>query len=246
MGTSVMTIINGLNGELVRTLKQTVSTETLNRKNELTTKLLEVLEQHAAGEHKIFSNESLTGQGEKQALSTLGTEETVPKLKWMQRVVTDLEGVEQGYRMQFFTITSGIKDPAERMPIFTFLWTKLDVLVPSERIKQFAQAAESDELVILAAMLENPLGSMVNEEVQERVLTERAKRRFPQPYENFEQNALLLEFMTMARDWVGRWLFGEVGVEIQAIRDALGDELADMLTQQTTGLPQRDTELVSK
>jgi len=235
MGCSV--IINALNGELARPVKS-VRTEWLNRKNELTRKALFVLEQHQSEENKIISNESLTSQGKQEAIRTLATKETVPQLKWLRNVIKDLQETDQGYRKRFFTVTSGIENPEERMPTYVYLWGKLDALDPNERIKQFLQAAEADQLKVLAAMLENPLGAMVDEEVKERALTERAKRLFPQQYEAYEQNALLLEYLVMTRDWTGRWLGMEVGVEIKAIRDALGDEIADTLTVQQTGIPQ--------
>lgn len=234
MGTS--TIIAGLNGELARQVKS-ASNETLPRKNELTTKALTTLEAHQSVEHNILSNLSLTQRGQAEALKKLGTNETAPALKWMKNVIKDMQDTDQGHRKRFFTITSGIDDLAERMPIFVYLWSKLDTLNPNERIKQFFQAAEQDQVKVLAAMLTNPLGAMVDEEVKERALTERAERLFPQQYDNFEQNAILLEHMTMVRDWIGRWLALEVGVDISVIRTNLGDEIADVLTTQATGIP---------
>jgi hypothetical protein len=242
MGTSIGVKINAFNSELAHVVKS-VSTPTLNRKNELTVKLLAVLEQHAAGENKIFSNESLSSQGKQAALAKLGTTETAPALKWLRNVLKEMQEKDQRYRTQFFTITSGIEDAVERMLMFTYLWSRLDHLDQGERVTQFVQASEQDKVVVLSAMLENPLGPMVTVDVKRRILTERATRLTPRDYENFEQNAILLEYFVMARDWVGRWLFGEVGVEIKVIRDALGDELGDMLTQQTTGIPRTETEL---
>lgn len=245
MGTSIGTLLTAFQSELAQPTKQTVKSEILNRKNELILKLLAVLEQHAADEAKIFSNESLSGQGKQQALRRLGNE-TAPRLKWIGNVIRDMEAVDQRFKTRFFTINSGIEDPAVRMPTFTYLWSKLDTLDPNERITRFSQAAEGNEVLVLAGMLANPLGAMVTEEVKERALIERAKRLTPREYENFEQNQLLLEYMTMVRDWVGRWLFGEVGVEIQPIREALGDALANALTVQRTGIPtETDTQLAA-
>jgi hypothetical protein len=237
MGTSVGTKINAFQSELARPTKQTEKTQILNRKNELILKLLAVLEQHAAGEAKIFGNESLSGPGKQKALRTLGTNGTVLALKWLRNVIKDMQEADRGYRARFFTIDSGIKDPAVRMPTFTYLWSKLDTLAQKDLITQFLQAAQRDNEVVMAAMLEHPLGAMVNEKVKSQALTERAKRLTPQQYEAFEDNAILLEYLVMVRDWIARWLFGEVGVEIQPIRDALGDEIADALTVQQTGIP---------
>lgn len=229
------TIINGLNGELARVVKST-RTDTLNRKNEWVLKLLGVLEQHAAEEKKVLGNESLTQQGKRQALATFATKETAPGLTWVRNLVGDLEQTDQDYRTRFYTIDSGIQDPAVRLPTFVYVWGKLDTLDVTGRMTRFAQAAERDDVVVMAAMLENPLGPMITDDVNERALTERAKRRFPQAYDNFQQNTYLLEVLKTYRNWIGRWLVDEVGVEIRVIREAFGDEIADTLTVQQTGL----------
>ena len=235
MGTAG-TKIQAFASEVIRTQKG-IANETWNRKNELLQKLLAVLESHESVENNIFSNESLTSQGKQAALAKLGTNETAPSLKWLRNVLKDLQEKDQRYRAQFFRLESGIEDVAVRMPTYVYLWSKLDTLDQNERITRFCLAAEHDEVVVLAAMLENPEGPQVTEDVKERALTERAKRLTPRDYENFEQNAILLEYFIMVRDWLGRWLFGEVGAEIKAIRDALGDAVGDMLSQQTTGIP---------
>jgi len=232
MGTDV--IINALNGELVRPVKSML-TKWFNRKNELTAKALFVLEQHAAREDKINANLSWTQQGQRDANRTQTTNETVPALKFLRNVIKDLQETDQNSRQRFFTIKPGIEDAAVRMPTYTYLWQALDPLDQSERITRFMQAAEADNVLVMAAMLENPFGAMVNEDVKQRALTERAKRRFPKDYETFEQNQLLLDYLIMLRDWLGRWLALEIGVEIAAIRDSLGDEIADILTMQVPG-----------
>ena len=157
----------------------------------------------------------------------------------MKNVIKEKQEKHQRYESQFNQIDSGIKDLAERMPKFVYLWGKLDMLDPNERIKQFLQSAEQDQIVILSAMLENPFGPMVNEEVKTRALTERAKRLFPLDFENFEQNELLLEFLVTFRDWIARWLREEVGVDIATLRTALGDEVADTLKHQAPELVSR-------
>jgi hypothetical protein len=227
MGTSV--IINGLNGELGR-VSSAINTSTINEKSGHIRKLLTTLEAHQSIEHGINANESLSQEGKAQALAKLGTNETAPGFKWLKTVVTRLQDIDGRYRDQFFTVDSGIKEAAERLPIFVYLWSKLDALDPSERITQFCQASEQDQVKVLAAMLENPLGPMINEEVKERALTERAKRLTPRDYENYQQNQLVLEFLLMARDWIARWLALEVRVDLSVIRTNLGDEIADALS----------------
>ena len=128
----------------------------------------------------------------------------------------------------------GIDDAVERLLTYTYMWGKFDPMDQSARVTQFLQSAERNEVLIMAAMLENPLGAMVNEEVKERALTERAKRLTPNDYQNFEQNQILLEFLVVFKDWIARWLNQEVGVDLSVIRTNFGDEIADALT----GMPQ--------
>ena len=227
-------IIAALNGELVHTLKG-LSNEALKTKNEYIVKLLTTLDAHQSVENNINANESLSQAGKLDALKKLGTNETAPALKWTKIVVKEMQEKDQRYRTQFYTITSGIDNAVERMLFFTYLWGKLDMLDPNERIKQFLQASEQDDIKVMAAMLENPFGAMIDEEVKERALTERAKRLTPNDYQNFEQNQILLEFLVAFRDWIARWLNQEVGVDLSVIRTNFGDEIADALT----GIPQR-------
>jgi hypothetical protein len=221
MGTS--TIIAGLNGELARPVKS-ARNETLTRKNELTAKLLAVLEAHQSVEHNINANESLSQAGKLEALAKLGNETTAPALKWTKNVIKEMQEKHQRYESQFNKIDSGIKDASERLPIYTYLWNKFDPMDQSARVTQFLQAAEQDQVVVMAAMLEHPLGPMINQEVRERGLTARARRLFPRDYENFEQNQILLEFLVTFRDWIARWLNQEVGVDIAVLRTNLGED----------------------
>ena len=159
MGTPIR-IKAALNGELLHEVKG-IATDTLNTKRKYIRDSLSALETHEFGDHKIMRNESLSQQGKMEALKNLGTTETAPALKWIRPEITRLQEKEQGYRTQFFTVDSGIKDLAERLPIYIYLWNKLDVLDANARMKRFFQAAEADEGKILAAMLEHPEGPMI-------------------------------------------------------------------------------------
>ena len=238
---SASTIIGMLSTQLGHSPKGT-TTDALNERNSHILKLMKVLETHDAAEQKILKDESRSQSGKLDALKRIGADETTPSLRWLRRVIEDRKAKDEGYRTRFFTITSGIDNAVERLLTFTYLWTQFDALDHSRRVTKFIEASEQDQVVILAAMLENPLGPLVNEDVKTAALTERAKRLFPQQVENYEQNQILLEFLVMTRDWIGRWLAVEVGVPIQTIRTNLGDEMADALTTQTTGLPQPDTQ----
>lgn len=236
MATSVQTIITGLNGELARPVKA-AHTETLMEKNKHILRAENVLELYVSEEAKNDANESLSHQGKAEANKAFATRETVPALKWIWTEIKHLQAKNQNHRAQFFTIDSGIKDTAERLLTYTYLWNKFDPLDQSHRVTQFAQAAEHDQLIVLGAMLENPLGPMVTEEVKERVLTERAKRLTPREYDNYEQNQILLEFLLMVHEWIARWLFNEIHIDIPVLRTNFGDAIADMFEHQTTGIP---------
>lgn len=209
----------------------------MKEKNEANLRVQTPLERHVAEEKKLAANESLSHQGKAQAIKTFATNQTVPALKWMRTEIERRQAKDQRYRDQFYSIDSGLKDPTERLLTFTYLWNKFDGLDPSARVKRFCQAAEANEIKIMAAMLDHPLGPMVEDEVKERALTERAKRLTPSEFDNFEQNQLLLEFLVMVREWVARWLFNEIHVEIPVLRTNFGDDIAEMFEQQTTGIP---------
>ena len=199
--------------------------DTIIEKRTLGRKVLTPLEAHQSVAHGIMADLSKSQQGQMEAIKKAGTTTTAPAFKWMRNEIAKLQEKDQRYRTQFYTITSGIENAVEQAVMYSYLWSKLDPLDQSARVTQFLQASERDDLKVLAAMLENPFGPMVNEEVKTRALTERAQRLFPRDYEIFEQNALLLEFLTMARDWIARWLREEVGVDIAVVRANLGDEI---------------------
>ena len=238
---SATTIINMLNGQLGVSPKG-LSTEILVERNAILTKLIKVLEAHDAAELKILKDESRSPAGKAKALKKLGTEQTAPSLRFTKHVIDALQTKDQNYRKRFFSVDSGIVNITEKMAIFGYLWTTLGPLDQSARVTQFAQAAEQDQVKVLASMLENPLGAMIGADVRERALSERARRLYPMPYANFEQNEIVLELLTMVRDWLARWLFGELRVEISTLRENLGDAVGDFLDAQTrTGLPQPNT-----
>ena len=235
------TILTMLNAQLGFSPKG-LSTEILIERNNILLKIIRVLEGHDADELLILRDESRSQQGKLEALKKLATETTAPALKFMKNIIDGLQVKDQNYRTKFFTVDSGIVNITERMSTMVYLWTKFDPMDQSARVTQFAQAAEQDQVKVLASMLENPLGPMVADDVKERALTERAKRLFPMPYANFEQNEDVLELLVMTRDWVARWLNQEIGVAIEIIRTNLGDDAATRLDVQTrSGRPQPDT-----
>ena len=71
--------------------------------------------------------------------------------------------------------------------------------------KKYANVeGEMKEVLHKAEALRHKLTGMIEDDVKERVLTERAKRLTPRDYDNFQQNLILLEFLTMVREWIAR------------------------------------------
>lgn len=90
-----------------------------------------------------------------------------------------------------------------------------------ERDRHFLLAAEQDREEILDAMLTGPLGPIVSEEMKHRALDARAQRQHPNDYAGFQQNTLLLDFIHMLQQLIGRRLYG-IGVDASKIKDVLG------------------------
>ncbi len=220
-------ILAALNGELAHTV-HAMTNDTLMEKIADIKKLSTTLEDHQREDHKIMSDLGLSQQGQMEKLKKLAIDKTIPSLKWLKDKIEKLDANAQRLRSEFLTIDSGIKDPTERIQIYVYLWGKLDGLDANARAKRFLIAAEADEVKTLAAILAHPEGEMVDQEIKERALFERAKRLKPQDHETFEQAELLSEFLTTMRDWMSRWLAEEIGVEPNILRTNLGAELTDV------------------
>lgn len=238
---SATTILGMLNTQLGHSPKG-LSTAVLNERNAAILKVVKTLEEHDADELLILRDESRSPAGKAEALKKLGTEKTAPSLRWLRRIVEALELKNENYRAKFFTVDSGITNVVEKMAIMSYLWNRFDVLDGPQCGTRFLLAAERDEVLVLAALLTNPFGVAVPDDVRLRGLSERAERLYPQPYNNFQENQIVLELLTMIRDWLARWLALELRVEIPVLRENLGDAVGDFLDAQLrTGLPQPNT-----
>jgi uncharacterized protein YhaN len=205
-----------------------LTTDSFNTKRTHIRDTKTLLEEFQREDHKIMANLGLSQQGQREKLKKYAIDETIKNLKWQKKEIEDLEAKVKRLRSEFLAVDSTIKDPAERISTFIYLWQKLDVLDPNGRTKRFALAGEKDEVKTLAAMLSHPEGEMVPQDVKERVLFERAARLRPQDHTNLEQAELLLEFLVMIRDWISKWLSEEIGVEPKILRDNLGADIADV------------------
>lgn len=189
------------------------------------TRLIEELEEDYEGQElKILSNEHLNPAGKTAAIRDLGME-FLPTLAWLKTAATRIEGEDQGFRKRLYAVKSPIKDDLRREQRNREIRSLLIGQNQAERDKQFLLAAEQDRDEVLDALLDSPMGPMVSEEMEQRALDARAKRQQPNDYAGFQQNTLLLEYVHMLQDLLGRRLYS-IGVDAAKIKDVLGVTVA--------------------
>lgn len=222
MSNSAQQIIVHLHTDMGQPIKKGWTAEMWNQRNEWNVKLSGNLNGHATEEAKIYQREGDGIIGEKgriDAVRDLATKTTLPQVTWMKNVVTDREATSRGLRKRFAIIDPNIADPKLRFDMLKEIRDDFKKLNQHELDARFALAAEANNIRMMAAMLEAPAGEMVSNVsvdgtlgAKDRALLERAKRITPNEYQAYHVNNLLLEYITMLRDWVGRWLCG-LGVD---------------------------------
>lgn len=191
----------------------------------LTKLIRELGEDYDAPESNILSNEHLNPAGKTAAIRDLGMK-FLPTLAWLKTAATRLEGEDKGFRTRLYAVKSPIKDNDIRREQRNGEIRGLLVgQNQAERDKEFLLAAEQDRDEVLDALLDSPMGPMVSEEMRQRALDARAKRQQPNDYAGFQQNTLLLEYVHMLQDLIGRRLYG-IGVDAAKIKDVLGVTVA--------------------
>jgi hypothetical protein len=113
MATYVETLISRITTDLTQPIRRDMSTETLNRRNELEVKLLARLEQFAAKKKSIWDNRTLSDQG-KQQQEGKQADELLPDLAWIGRVLTALEKEQAQRKAVLFTVEPTVKDDVLR------------------------------------------------------------------------------------------------------------------------------------
>lgn len=215
MSNSAQQIITCLNTDTSQPIKKGWTATMWNQRNEWIVKLVGNLNGHATEEAKIYQREGDGIIGEKgriDAVRELATTKTLPQVSWMKNVVTDREATSQGFRKRFAIIDPNISDPRLRFEMLKEIRDGFKGLNQHELDARFALAAEANNIRVMAAMLEAPGGEMVLSASKDRSLLERAKQIMPNEYQAYHVNNLLLEYIAMFRDWVGRWLCG-LGVD---------------------------------
>lgn len=197
------------------------STASLNTRVGWLNKLIAQLEQYDADELKILSNEHLNPAGKMSAIRELGAK-LLSTVDWLKNVARTHEGEDKAFRTRLYAVKSPIKDNELRRELRNGEIRRFLVgQNQAEWDTQFLLAAEHDHDEVLDAMLDNPMGPMVSEEIKQRALDTRAKRQQPNDYAAFQQNTLLLDYARMLQELVGRRLYG-IGVDASKIKDVLG------------------------
>lgn len=224
MTMSAQTLITNLQHQLGEIGKDW-STGSLNTRVGWLNKLIAQLEQYDADELKILNNEHLNQAGKMVAISELGIK-FLSRVEWLKNLVTKHEGEDQGFRTRLYAVKSPVKDnDIRREQRNGEIRSLLVGHNQAERDRHFLLAAEADRDEVLDAMLDSPMGPMVSEEMKQRALDARAKRQQANDYAAFEQNTLLLEYVHMLRDLIGRRLYS-IGVDAAKIKDVLGVTVA--------------------
>lgn len=233
MSLSAQILIVNLQSQLIET-KKSQSTEFINTRNGWLTKLIAQLQEYDTAELKILHNEHLAQGGKMAAIRELG-EKFVPTTAWLKNLSTKHQKEDEGFRTRLFDVKSPIENDLVREMRRQEIRRPLARQNQAERDVAFYRAAEQDNDEMLDAMLSSPTGPMVSDGERTRALDARAQRRQPQVYEAYQQNQLLLEYVHMLQELLGRRLHA-IGVGVEAIRSSLGDRIANALAVQQTGI----------
>lgn len=201
------------------------STGSLNTRIGWLNQLIAQLEQYDADEQKVLRNEHLNQAGKMVAIRELGTK-FLPTVDWLKTAATKREGEDKGFRTRLYDVKSPINDNDIRRELRNGEIRSLLVgQNQAERDTQFFLAAEQDRDEVLDAMLTGPMGPMVSDEMKRRALDARAQRQQPNDYAAFQQNTLLLDYVRMLQELIGRRLYS-IGVDAAKIKAVLGATVA--------------------
>jgi hypothetical protein len=186
----------------------------------LLNQLIADLKEYDAAELQTLRNEHLNQNGKMAAIAEKGTKflETVAYLKTR---ATKREAEDHNFRARLYAVTSPIKDDLRRELRNGEIRHFLAAQTQPERDRHFLLASQEDRDEVLDAMLTGPLGPIVSDDMKSRALDARAQRLHGNDYLGFQQNTLLLDFVHMLQELIGRRLYG-IGVDASRIKDVLG------------------------
>lgn len=182
--------------------------------------LIAQLMEYDADELKTLRNEHLNQAGKMASIAEKGTK-FLSTVAWLKARATKREAEDQGFRTRLYAVTSPIKDEWRRELRNGEIRRFLARLNQAERDRHFLLASQEDRDEMLDAMLDSPMGPMVSEEMKQRALDARAQRVHGNDYLGFQQNTLLLDFIHMLQELIGRRLYA-IGVDASKIKDILG------------------------
>lgn len=219
MSLSAQTLIVNLRNELGHIGSDWAPT-TIETRNDWLTRLISELTDYDADELKILRNEHLNQTGKMAGIAALATT-LLETLAWLKTAVTKREDEDTRLRTFLYTVTPPIKDDLRRELRNGEIRRTVAGQSQPERDKQFLLAAQEDKDEVLTAMLDNPLGPMVSDDMKRRALEARAQRLHPNDYAGFQQNTLLLNYVHMLQELIGRRLYA-IGVDAAKIKTGLG------------------------
>jgi hypothetical protein len=191
--TNVATIITRLTSELSQS-RLDMDTATLNRRNELWTKLLARLEAFATEERAILANRTLSDEGKQEQLAKRA-EAVLADAAWFRQVLKDNESAHARLTTLLFTVESPVKDERLRYDRAREIRDRMAGLNPAERDTAYVLASERGQAEVLLALQDAPGGSWVSPDIRERADIERAKQAQPDVYETYRQNEILHEHL---------------------------------------------------
>lgn len=219
MSLSAQTLIVNLSHQL-GVIGNGWSPGSIETRNDLLNQLIADLKDYDAKELKILRNEHLNQNGKMASIAELGTK-FLSTVAYLKTRATRREADDHNFRAQLYAVKSPIKDDLRRELRNGEVRHFLAGQTQAERDGQFSLAAEQDRDEVLDAMLTGPLGPLVSPEMKQRVLDTRAQRLHGNDYLGFQQNTLLLDFIHMLQELIGRRLYA-IGVDASKIKDVLG------------------------
>jgi hypothetical protein len=205
--------------------RRDVSTENLNRHNDMVRKVDAVVEEVATKQQAIVANRTLSDEGKATQLATLATA-TASKLGFLERVVSSLEDDRRQTEATLFTIKAPVRFGTDAQVQYANgleIRREYKGLSQNKRDAAFVIATQGGgdaDDAILWALQQAPV-PMVTKEIMKRALDERARRLNPETWTRLQQVTMLHESLAGLRDSLVDWLNG-LGGDPKKIFDELG------------------------
>ena len=182
-------------------------TDTINPRMKPRTKLQTSIEAFAEKEQTIVASRVLSEEGKREELKKLATDR-LPGFAWLGRVLTDIDANHERLQTQLFTVESPVEN--EVLRYFQAMEIRDDFGTPETRSGRSGvpPGRRNRSCPRPRGDARSPGATEVNQDVQHRGLSERAKRIMPTVYATYQQVTILREKLGGLRDHVALWLRG--------------------------------------